>query len=92
MSNTIDLNDPLLSVTFTYASFFTDLRYVRNHIVHKNNNTHVNFRKVVRAYYGGLKRGVTPGLLLLTTATRPVPLIVSYLGFARAFIRSLLRA
>ena len=92
VSYTIDSNDPLLRVVSTYGSFFSDIRYVRNHIVHKNDNTHVNSRKVVRASYGGLKRGVTPGLILLTTATRPVPLIVSYLAFARAFIRDLLRA
>ncbi len=92
ISHTIDPKDPIVDVVSTYASFVTDIRYVRNHIAHRNPNTQANFRKVVRSYYGGLKRGTTPGLLLLTTATRPVPLVISYLTFARALVQDLLRA
>ena len=89
---TIDSNDPLFHVLSQHAQFLTDIRFVRNHVVHNNEGTRVNFRKVVRAQYGGLKRGVTPGLLLLTTAVSTTPLVRRYLAFANAFIRDLLRA
>ena len=92
VSCTISARDPLLGVVSTYASFLTDIRYVRNHIVHKNTGTRVNFRKVVRGYFGGLKRGMTPGLLLLTTARRPMPLVRTYFSLARALVGDLVRA
>ncbi len=92
LGNTLDQRDPLFSHVISYAGLLTDLRYIRNHIAHKNAGTLKNFRKIVRRMYGGLKNGVTPGSLLLTPFFDDTPLLAQHLAASRLFIRTVLRA
>lgn len=92
LSKTLDPADPFLAVVTKHGSLFTEMRYVRNHIAHANSRTLLNFRKVVSQYYGGLKRGVTPGLLLLTSALGPSCVLDRYIISSRVVVKDLLRA
>ena len=89
MQYTLGQGDPLFSVFTKNAGILTEMRYVRNHIVHNSNSTRRHFRNVVRAHYGGLKRGVTPGILLLTDALGTRPLVKRYIAYHRILIRDL---
>jgi len=89
---TLDVTDPYLGVVSRHSQLLSDMRYVRNHIAHKNSRTRVNFRKVVRHHYGGLKRGVTPGLLLITEAFGAPVLLERYVVSSRVLVRELVRA
>ena len=91
LKHTVQPSDPVFVVVRNHASELTEMRYVRNHIAHKNNTTRENFRKVIRQHYGGLKKGVTPGLLLLTNATGSPPLMAKYLAYCRIFVKDLVR-
>ena len=92
VKNTLNPGDPLFIVLRNHGAVMAEMRYVRNHIVHKNNGTRRNFRNVVRSHYGGLRRGVTPGVLLLTDAFGGTTLMERYLAYYRILIRELLRA
>ena len=85
-------NDPAFAVLVQNGAVLTEMRYVRNHIVHKSNSTHNHFRKVVRSYYGGLKRGMTPSILLLTEALGKPPLVERYISRYRILMKDLVRA
>lgn len=89
---TIAPTDPVFGSLSAAATLLTDMRFVRNHVAHKNEGTRVNFRKVVRKHYGGLKPGVTPGLILLTPSLGPPSLLEQYLLGSRVAIKSLVRA
>lgn len=88
----IDSRDNCYRVVVTYSPLITELRYVRNHIAHQNESTRRHFRKVVRSYYGGYKRGVNAGTLLTSQRISTPPLIESYIRTTRVFIRDLTRA
>lgn len=88
---TLRNTDPLFSNVAAHAALLTEMRFVRNHIAHNNDGTRRNFRKVLQRYYGGVKRGVTPGGLLLTPALGAPPLLQRYLVSSRVFIKSLVR-
>ncbi len=92
LKNTLQSADPLFLVVRNHGSILTEMRYVRNHIAHNSKSSRSDFRKVVRSYYGGLKQGVTPGLLLLTDALASPPLVEKYLVFYRLLIKELVRA
>lgn len=92
MRHTLGQGDPLFSVFLRNAAILTEMRYVRNHIVHNSSSSLRDFRTVVRAHYGGLKRGVTPGILLLTDALGAPPLVKRYIAYYRVLIRDLVRA
>lgn len=58
-----------------HAGFLTEIRWIRNHIAHRNDNSRANFVKLIRRYYGASVRGVTCGNLLVSprvSATRPL--------------------
>ena len=88
---TLDPQDPLFAAVGNHGAAITEMRYVRNHIVHRNSGTLVNFRKVVRSFYGGLRQGVTPGLLLMTDAFGPQTLLEKYIVYAQVFVKDLVR-
>ena len=88
---TLEPTDPLLAVVLNYGALLTDMTYVRNHIAHKSESSRRHFRDVVRKYYGGLKRGVTPGVLLLTEAFGKPVLVTKYIAYYRVLIRELVR-
>lgn len=92
LAHTLDALDPFFTVIANNGALFTDMRYVRNHVVHSNETTLKNFRKVVRKHYGGLKQGVSPGLLLLTDRIGRRPLLVTYIMATRVMFKDLVRA
>jgi hypothetical protein len=92
LSMTLDLHDPLFTTVLRHASTLTEWRYVRNHIAHRNHGTRKDFQSVVRNYYGGLKQGVTPGLLLLTDAFGMPCLLERYIISSRVVVKDLVRA
>lgn len=92
LRNTLDPADPLFVVIRNHGATMSEMRYVRNHIVHNNGATRKNFRNVVRSYYGGLRRGVTPALLLLTTAFGGKIVMERYLTYYRVLVKDLVRA
>lgn len=91
LTNTLSARDPFFSSTTNHGSLLTEMRYVRNQIAHGNSRSRVNFRKVVRQHYGGLKRGMTPGLLLLTEAFGLPCLLDRYIVSSRVMIKDLVR-
>ena len=92
LKNTLQSLDPIFIVITNHGSMLTEMRYVRNHIVHNSDSSRLNFRKIVRNYYGGLKRGITPSILLLTDALGSPPLVEKYLAYYRIFIGDLVHA
>lgn len=92
LSQTLNPADPFFAVISKHGALLTEMRYVRNHIAHSNSGTRSNFRKVVSQYYGGLKQGVTPGLLLLTNALGPTVILDRYIVSSRVVVKELLRA
>jgi hypothetical protein len=92
LSQALDPTDPFFTVIGKHGALLTEMRYVRNHIAHSNSGTRVNFRKVILQYYGGLKQGITPGLLLLTSALGPTIILERYIVSSRVVVRELLRA
>jgi hypothetical protein len=80
--------DHCISVMLNYGSFLTDMRYIRNHIAHRNDSTRDNFRTLVRRYYGATPPGITSGVLLLSPrVSRPRPLIEIHILSARILIK-----
>jgi len=88
---TLSETDPFFVTVMNHGTLLVDMRYIRNHIVHYNDTTLSHFRKMVRKHYGGLKQGITPGLLLLTTKLGTKPLLQQYLIESRVLIKSLVR-
>ena len=81
-----------ISVVRNFGSYFTDMRYVRNHIAHRNDGSRSNFRKLVRRYYGASVPGITSGLLLLSPRVSTPPLIEVHIRTSRTLIKDLLKA
>jgi hypothetical protein len=92
LSLTLDTADPFFAVCVRHGALLTEMRYVRNHIAHANAGTRTKFRTVITRYYGGVKQGVTPGLLLLTNAFGPDCLLNRYTTSTRVIVRETLRA
>jgi hypothetical protein len=88
----IDGLDPCVQHMKNYAAFLTEVRYLRNHIAHRNSNSRANFVKLVRKYYGARVPGVTCGNLLLTPRIGKPPLLERHVASARIMIRDLVRA
>ena len=90
---TLDGTDPAFLVVTAHAAQLTDMRFVRNHIAHKNDGTRRNFHKLLRKHYGGIRRGVTCGSLLLTEFVPGAPVLLSqYLTSSRVFLKLLMHA
>lgn len=92
MRHTLSSADPFFACVSKHGALLTEMRYVRNHIAHSNSSTRLNFRKVVRTYYGALRQGVTPGVLLLTPALGPPCVLERYIVGSRVVVTELLRA
>lgn len=84
--------DPIYTAIDNHAHMLTEARQIRNHIAHRNDSTSRKFRSIVRAHYGGLKRGVSPGVFLLTDAFGIPVLLEKYIRYLRVFIREVVRA
>lgn len=91
LETTLAITDPIFITVVNFGVLLTDMRYVRNHIAHSNRNTRKNFRKLIQKHYGGVKNGMTPGVLLLTSSLGPPPLLKQYLLESRVLIKSLVR-
>lgn len=91
VQHVIDPNDHCVHVMIQYASFLTELRYIRNHIAHRNDTSRKNFRKIVRQYYGALVHGVACGTLLLSPRVSHPPLLEVHIVTARVLIRDLVK-
>jgi hypothetical protein len=92
LSNALDAADPAYLVVTANAALLTHMRYMRNHIAHKNEGTRRNFHKVMRSHYGAIRRGITSGTLLLTVFAPGAPsLIAQYLTASRVFLKLLVR-
>lgn len=75
-----------------YASYITELRYIRNYIAHRNDGTRKNFRTVVRKFYGAVVPGVTSGTLLLSERVSRPSLLETHIRTSRILIRDLVKA
>jgi len=92
LSFTLGAADPFFASVIKHAAVLNEMRLVRNHIAHQNHGTRANFRTVVTTYYGGIKQGVTPGLLLLTNAFGAPCLLDRYIIQSRVVVKDVLRA
>lgn len=89
----IDSMDRCHSDLRNHASFLTEIRWLRNHIAHRNDNTRANFAKLIRRYYGARVSGVTCGNLLVSPRVSPArPLLEVYIITAIVMIRDIVRA
>ena len=87
----LDQSDPVFIAIRNHSPMMTEIRYIRNHIAHRNSSSRENFRKVVRAHFGGVKRGISPGRLLLTRSLGSPFLLKKYLIWYRVLVRELVR-
>lgn len=88
----IDTSDQCHADLIKHASFMTDIRWIRNHIAHRNAGTRKNFVKLIRRYYGAKKPGVTCGNLLLSPrVSAPRPLIETHLIKANVMMKEIVR-
>lgn len=85
-------NDHCYSVVTSFAGNLTEMRHIRNHIAHNNETTRKHFHKIVRRRYGALRKGMTPGAMLLSKRGGNNPLLEDFIHVARAFIKDLTKA
>jgi hypothetical protein len=88
----LDPAEHCVMVVRNFASHFTDRRYVRNHIAHRNEGSRSNFRKLVRRFYGANVPGITSGILLLSPRVSTPPLIEVHIRTSRTLIKDVLKA
>lgn len=62
----IDRKDMCHSELIKHGSLMTEIRWIRNHIAHRNINSRNNFAKLIKKYYGASISGVTCGNLLVS--------------------------
>jgi hypothetical protein len=89
----IDPTDQCHQVLVNHASYLTEIRYIRNHIAHRNDKSRTNFVKLIRRYYGARARGITCGNLLLSprvSSTRP--LLETHIVRANVMMKDIVRA
>ncbi len=67
----IDSSDQCHQDLRNFAAFLTEIRYLRNHIAHRNDNSRTNFVKLIVKYYGGKVPGVTCGNMLVSPRVSP---------------------
>ena len=88
----LDPRDHSISVVRNFGAHFTEMRFIRNHIAHKNEGTRTNFRKLVRSYYGANVPGITSGILLLSPKVSQPSLIEVHIRTSRTLIKDILKA
>jgi hypothetical protein len=88
----IDPTDRCHADLITHASFLTDVRWIRNHIAHRNDNSRANFVQLVRRFYGARVPGVTCGNLLVSPRVSPGrPLLERYIVNANIMMEDIVR-
>jgi hypothetical protein len=88
----IDPSDNCHQELIKHAAFMTEIRWIRNHIAHRNDGTRKNFVKLTRRYYGARVPGVTCGNLLVSPRVSPTrPLIETYILKANVMIKDIVR-
>lgn len=88
----IDPSDNCHQELIKHSAFMTEIRWIRNHIAHRNDGTRKNFVKLIRRYYGARVPGVTCGNLLLSprvSYTRP--LIETHILKANVMMKDIVR-
>jgi hypothetical protein len=89
----IDPTDQCHQELRNYAGFLTEIRWTRNHIAHRNDNSRANFVKLIRRYYGAQVPGVTCGNLLVSPRVSPRrPLIETHIITANVMMKDIVRA
>jgi hypothetical protein len=75
-----------------YAGFLTEIRWIRNHIAHRNDNSRANFVKLIRRYYGAKVPGVTCGNLLVSPrVSKTRPLLETHIITANVMMKDIVR-
>jgi hypothetical protein len=88
----IDPADKCHQELINHAAFLTEIRWIRNHIAHRNDNTRANFVKLIRRYYGARVPGVTCGNLLVSPRVSTVrPLIATHIITANVMMKDIVR-
>jgi hypothetical protein len=88
----IDPSDRCHADLITHASFLSDVRYIRNHVAHRNDNSRANFVKLIRRYYGARVPGVTCGNLLVSPrVSKTRPLLETYIINANVMMKDIVR-
>lgn len=88
----IDTTDQCHTDLIKHASLMTEIRWIRNHIAHRNVGTRKNFVKLIRRYYGASKPGVTCGNLLISPRVSAVrPLLETHLIKANVMMKEIVR-
>ena len=89
----IDPTDQCHQELRNYAGFLTEIRWTRNHIAHRNDNSRANFVKLIRRYYGAKVPGITCGNLLVSPRASPRrPLIETHIITANVMMKDIVRA
>jgi hypothetical protein len=89
----IDPADGCHQALKNYAGFLTEIRWIRNHIAHRNDNSRNNFVKLIRRYYGAKVPGVTCGNLLVSPrVSRTRPLLETHIITANVMMKDIVRA
>jgi hypothetical protein len=92
IEHVIHARDPIVSHLRNYAWLLTEIRYVRNHIAHRNEGTRTNYVKVIRKYYGASVRGITCGNLLVSPRVSTPPLLEGHIARTRVMLKDVFRA
>jgi len=88
----IDPGDHCHQELKNHAAFMTEVRWIRNHIAHRNDGTRKNFVKLIRHYYGARVPGVTCGNLLVSPRVSPSrPLIATHIVKANVMMKDIVR-
>jgi hypothetical protein len=89
----IDPNDPCHQLLKNHATFLTEIRWLRNHIAHRNKNSRLNFVKLIRKYYGANVSGVTCGNILVSPrVSQTRPLLETYILTSNVMMKDIMRA
>lgn len=86
VKHVIHSGDPFVTVCDTHSLLISEMQTVRNRIAHRNTATRKQFDIVLRRYYGGAPKSVTPGLLLIAPKVS-VPPLQRYLVATRILVR-----
>lgn len=92
VKHVVDKLDHSVTIIGTVGSLMTEIRHVRNRIVHKNANATKNFSNVVRKYYGAYQRQITCGTLLLSPRVSKPTLVEVYIRQTRVLVKDLVKA
>lgn len=92
LEKTLDPTDQFFAALTRHGHIINQMRRVRNHIAHHNEGTAREFRQEVVARYGGPKKGMTPGLFLLSPGANGTRKLDEYIVSCRVIFKELVRA